>query len=71
MAWLAGIIGSLIGVIVTLIFQRMLFTSGVLKIDHSNPDKDVYRLCIDDLDAIDRKTRMTLKIDHNANLSQE
>ena len=71
MEWLAGIVGSIIGVIVTLIFNRMFYTSGTLRIDHSAPGKDVYRFELDDLDAINKKKRMTLKIDHNADLSQK
>lgn len=71
MIWLAGIVGSAIGAIVTIVFQRMLFTSGTLRIDHSNPKKDTYRFEINDLDSINKKKRITLVIDHNANLSQE
>lgn len=71
MEWLAGIVGALIGSIVTLIYNHMFFTSGTLRIDHSDPNKDVYRIDIDDLDAIDKKKRMVLKIDHNADLSQK
>ena len=45
--------------------------TGTLKIDHSNPEKDVYRFEIDDLDKLNTKTRIVLKIDHDANLSQK
>lgn len=48
-----------------------LFTEGTLKIDSSNPDKDVYRFEIDHLDNISNKKRIVLKIDPNADLSQE
>lgn len=71
MVWVASIVGALIGSIVTLIFHRMFFTSGTLRIDHSNPEKDLYRFEINDLDSIDKKRRIVLKIDHNAQLSQE
>lgn len=71
MEWLAGIIGATIGTIVTIIFNEMIFTHGTLRIDHSNPDKDLYRFEIKDLDGIRRKKRITLKIDHNADLSQK
>ena len=46
-------------------------TTGILKIDHSNPDKDVYRFEIDDLEKLHTKTRVVLKIDHHADLSQK
>lgn len=71
MEWLAGVIGVVVGVIVTLIFQLILPTSGTLRIDHSNPEKDIYRFEINDLDKLNKKKRVTLKIDHNADLSQK
>lgn len=57
------------GVIVH-IWHRSKKTSGTLRIDHSNPEKDIYRFEIDDLDSIARKKRIVLNIDHNAVLSQ-
>ena len=68
---LATIGGVLIGTIVTLIFQRMLFTFGTLKIDRSDPEKEKYRLCIYHLDKLAKKKRITFKIDNHADLSQE
>ncbi len=44
---------------------------GVLRIDHSDPDKDVYRLDIDKIDDISKKKRVLLKVDHHADLSQK
>ena len=67
-------IGMLVGVVVTLIigFSKLLTTArGALKIDHSNPEKDLYLFEIDDLDELSKKKRILLNIDHNANLSQE
>lgn len=48
-----------------------LHTAGTLKIDRSYPNKDVYRFEIDNLDKISNKKRIVLKIDPNADLSQE
>lgn len=45
--------------------------SGTLRIDHSNPLKDIYRIEIDDLDKLVKKKRVVLKVDHNADLSQQ
>lgn len=56
---------------VCLIMIRSQRASGTLKIDHSNPEKDVYRFEIDDLSKLDNKSRIVLKIDHDAKLSQE
>ena len=44
---------------------------GVLRIDRSNPDKDVYRLEIDKIDDISKKKRVVLKVDNHADLSQK
>ena len=71
MIWLASIVGSLIGSVVTIIYHKMVYASGTLRIDHSNPEKDTYRFEIDNLESIHKKKRITLVIDHNANLSQE
>nr|DAD58024.1 MAG TPA: hypothetical protein [Caudoviricetes sp.] len=44
---------------------------GTLKIDHSDPEKDVYRIDIDDLDKLSKKKRIVLKVDNDADLSQK
>lgn len=46
-------------------------TYGTLRIDHSNPEKDVYRFDIDDLDSLSKKKRIILLVDNNATLSQK
>lgn len=45
--------------------------SGTLRIDHSNPEKDVYRIDIYDLDELSKKKEIVLKVDNNAHLSQD
>lgn len=45
--------------------------SGTLYIDHTNPDKDIYRIAIDDLDKLSNKKRIVLRVDNDAHLSQE
>ena len=63
---LAGlVVGYCIG-----IFTKRSVT-GTLRIDHSNPEKDLYRFDIDDLDKLDKQKFVKLKIDHNADLSQK
>lgn len=44
---------------------------GTLKIDHSDPEKDLYRFEIDDLDDLSKKKRVILSIEHDADLSQK
>ena len=70
MVVLASIIGCLIGTIVTNIIHHVWFSQGTLKIDHANPEKDIYRLEIGDLDRLAKKRYVVVKIDNNADLSQ-
>ena len=46
-------------------------TCGTLKIDRSNPAKDLYRFDIDNLDALSNKKRIVLKVDNKADLSHD
>lgn len=66
------LIGVIIGmVIASLFFLNPRTTFGVLRVDHSNPEKDVYRFEIDDLDRLRTKKKVILTIDHHADLSQK
>ena len=72
MEYLLILIGLLVGSIVSnIIFFIRYRTVGTLRIDHSDPEKDVYRIEIDDLDGLSNKKRVILKVDNNANLSQK
>lgn len=57
--------------VIVRIVQDKIRTAGTLKIDHSNPEKDIYRLEIDDLEGLSKKRKIVLKVDNGANLSQE
>lgn len=67
--WLLGgfVGGSLFGWVI----RRMKPTAGTLRIDHSNPEKDVYRFDINDFDSLSKKKRIVLLVDNNADLSQK
>lgn len=69
--WLMFILGFLFGLFAAVIYQQSKVISGTLKIDHSDPEKDMYLFEIDDLDKLDKKNRVCLKVDHNADLSQK
>ena len=62
-------------VISVLIIKDVIFyiinKVGTLKIDHSDPEKDIYRIDIEDLDKLSKKKLIILKIDNNADLSQK
>lgn len=61
------LVGVIIGVIAT-VWHYFGRSDGVLKIDHSNPEKDIYRIELDDLDSISKRKRIVLKIDNYADL---
>ena len=42
---------------------------GILKIDHSDSKKDVYRIEIGDLDVLPHKKHIILKVENDVNLS--
>ena len=72
MEYLFVLIGLLVGSIISsIIFFIRYRTVGTLRIDHSDPVKDVYRIEIDDLDGLIKKKHVILKVDNNANLSQK
>lgn len=72
MEYLFVLIGLLVGSIISnIIFFIRYRTVGTLRIDHSNPVKDVYRIEIDDLDGLIKKKHVILKVDNNADLSQK
>lgn len=64
-------IGVFIGSLVTNIIYLLKMSRGVLRIDHSNPEKDVYRFEIDNLDNLAHKRCVAFKIDNHADLSQK
>ena len=55
------------GVITTCILYSKI--DGILKIDHSNFEKDVYRIEIGDLDILPHKKHIILKVENDVNLS--
>lgn len=65
------LVGVLIGSIISNIIFYVNTGSGTLKIDHSNPEKDVYQLDINSLDDLAKKHRFILTVDNNADLSQK
>lgn len=72
MEYLLILIGLLVGSIVSnIIFFIHYRKAGTLRIDHSDPAKDVYRIEIDDLDGLSKKKHIILKVDNNADLSQK
>ena len=69
MEWL--IVVFVVGLLMNVINRLLERPAGVLKIDRSNPEKDVYRFEIDDLDSLHKKKRIVLKVDNDAAISHE
>lgn len=65
------VVSSAVVSIITEIIMYASAANGTLRIDHSDPEKDVYRIDIDDLDKLSKKKRIILKVDNDADLSQE
>ena len=53
------------------VFSCILYSKidGILKIDHSDSKKDVYRIEIGDLDILPHKKHIILKVENDVNLS--
>lgn len=69
MEYLMLALGLIIGSLVVLIYYRCVTISGVLQIDHSDPDKDIYQINLNSLDDLAKKKRVVLKVDNNAKLN--
>ena len=71
MEFIWGLVVAAICSIAVSVLYHHRTASGTLKIDRTNPKKDIYRLYIDDLDTVAKKKRIVLDIDANADLSHE
>lgn len=56
------ILGLVAGLFISSFVWFTKVTVGTLKIDHSNPDKDVFKFEIDDLTSLTKKKFVFIKI---------
>ena len=69
---LVAMAGIAIGMFVSYMVLIGKTAYGTLSIDHTNPEKDLYRIDIDgNFDNISKEKRIVLKVDNDANLSQK
>lgn len=54
--------GVFVGFCLTSIVQRLRTVFGILKIDRSNPEKDLYSIEIENLDTLTGRKRVILTI---------
>lgn len=55
--------GLLMATIITNVIWISRTTKGTLKIDQTNPNKDIYRFEVKDLDVLSKKKAILIKID--------
>lgn len=62
--------------LIMMLIEAMIFVAvdlyrqcGTMRIDHSNPEKDIYRLDIDSLSKMSKRRYIILRVDNNADLS--
>lgn len=65
------IIGVIIGAIISKLIARRRVKVGVLRIDRSDPEKDLYKIELEDLEKLKYVKEVVLKIDNNSDLSQK
>lgn len=58
-------VGFMFGLLTSVICRSLTKNDGILRIDQSNPEKDIYRLEIDNLDILPRKKKIVLKVKKN------
>lgn len=63
------ILGFIVGVF-TMAFGLLRLIVGTLRIDRISSENDLYRFEIDDLNKLSEKKYIMLKVDPNADLSQ-
>ena len=67
---LFAVSGFVLGVITAVLVFMLFSLGGTLRIDSvSNPERELYRFEVDDIENIGKKKWIILTIDHNANLS--
>ena len=67
---LVAVLGFVLGVVVSAILFMTFALGGTLRIDSvTNPERELYRFEVDDIENIGKKKFIVLTIDHNANLS--
>ena len=69
--YLVFTLGVIFGGVITNIISGLNKGYGVLRIDSSNPKKDVYRIEFDNLENLSKRKYIMLKVDANANLSRK
>lgn len=62
MCWVCSIIGLVLGLALSTLIMSLRSTSGTFQINDSNPEKDIYKLEIEDLDSLRNKRFIVFKV---------
>ena len=60
--------GFVAGALIMFVIIRDKTTTGAILIDHSNPEKDIYQINLDKFDDLNKKSRVWLRVRHDAKL---
>lgn len=58
-------VGFIFGLLTSAICRSLSKNDGILRIDQSNPEKDIYKFEIDNLDILHRKKKIVLNVKKN------
>ena len=64
------ICGVIVGIVISVVWSRA-HACGTIEVDCSDPDKDVYRLVLNDLKSLTKKRWIVFKVNRNAHFSRE
>ena len=65
------VLGLAIGALVSIIINHVRTSFGTLEIDRTNPEKDIYRVFINDLDTLNTKKYVYLAVNSNVHFEEE
>ena len=65
--WICGVI---VGIVISIVWSRT-HVCGTIEVDCSDPDKDVYRLVVNDFKSLTKNRILVFKVNRNAHFSRE
>lgn len=69
MEYFIFVLGLIIGGVIVRIIHIRNTAVGVLLIDHSDPERDIYQINIENLDILSKKKQVVLKVNNTAKLT--
>lgn len=56
------LVGLVLGFIIQCISMTKTYYNGIFEVNESNPEKDIYNICINDFDRLHNKKLLLLRI---------